>query len=190
MSTRDRLLDSAFELVIGQGWSRVTMGRLASLAGVSRQTVYNELGTRDQLGQALVVRETDRFLELVAEQLVAHGPDMAAGIAAAARVALQHGADNELVRAVVSPGPGHDQALLHLLTARSEPVLQRAVRMITAFGDEAWSEVGLPRRELHQLLDAVTRLTLSHVVQPQWPPAEAAEVIGRLVRGALVAAPA
>ncbi len=187
-STRDRLLDVASTIVTTDGWSHVTMGRVAALVGVSRQTVYNELGTKDGLAEALVARETDRFLELVGEQLLAHGADMVAGITAAVRVALEHGADNQLIAAVVGAGHGRDDGLLPLLTTRPEPVLARAVWTLTAFGDANWAHLGLPATELHQLLDAVVRLTLSHLVQPQWPPEQVAELIGRLAAGACRAA--
>lgn len=45
------------------------MAEAASAAGVSRQTLYNEFGTRDELGQALVIRESDRFLDAVEEAI-------------------------------------------------------------------------------------------------------------------------
>ena len=39
------------------GWGALTMGKLADLVGVSRQTVYNELGGKPQLAEAMVMRE-------------------------------------------------------------------------------------------------------------------------------------
>lgn len=187
VSTRDRLLDGAYHLITTQGWSSVTMGRVATQVGVSRQTVYNELGTKDGLAEALVVRETDRFLMLVAAELLQHGPDMVGGITAATRVALEHGETNQLIHAIV--GTGHGAAgsggLLPLLTTDPEPVLERAVRMVCGFADEAWAGAGLEPTELHELLDGVVRLVLSHVVQPVWTPQRAAELVGRLVSGAL-----
>lgn len=185
-STRDRLLDGAAHLVTTQGWSSVTMGGVATLVGVSRQTVYNELGTKDGLAEALVVRETDRFLALVAEQLVAHGTDVVAGITAAARVALEHAQSNELIQAIVGAGNSADGGgLLPLLTTRPEPVLERAVQMLSGFADEVWADVGLDREQRHDLADSVARLVLSHLVQPLWTPQRSAAVIGSLVRGAL-----
>ena len=38
------------------------MARLADEVGVSRQTVYNEIGTKSDLAEAVVLRELDRFL--------------------------------------------------------------------------------------------------------------------------------
>lgn len=186
-STRERLLDGAYHLVTTQGWSSVTMGRVATLVGVSRQTVYNELGTKDGLAVALVVRETDRFLTLVAEKLREHGSDMVTGITAAAQVALEHGQTNELIHAIV--GAGHSATaggLLPLLT--TEPVLERVVRMMSDFADEVWGEVGLSSPALHELMDSVVRLVLSHLVQPRWTPQRAALIVGRLVQGVLAEA--
>lgn len=187
-STRDRVLDGAFELVTTLGWSNVTMGRVATLVGVSRQTVYNELGTKDGLAEALVVRETDRFLLLVAAELVEHGADIVGGITAATQVALEHGATNELIHAIVGAGHGSGSSgLLPLLTTDPEPVLERAVRMLAGFADEVWTDVGLDREQRHDLADSVVRLVLSHLVQPVWTPERSAAVIGTLVRGLLAA---
>ena len=185
-STRERLLDCAYHLITTQGWSSVTMGRVAALVGVSRQTVYNELGTKYGLAEALVVRETDRFLALVAEKLLEHGSDMVSGITAAAEVALEHGQTNDLIHTIV--GPGHSTTsggLLSLITTDTEPVLERAVRMMCDFADEVWGGTGLSSTALHELMDAVVRLVLSHLVQPRWTPQRAALAVGALVHGVL-----
>ena len=59
---RDRLCDAATTVIAEEGWARVTMARLADEVGVSRQTVYNEIGTKSDLAEAVVLRELDRFL--------------------------------------------------------------------------------------------------------------------------------
>src|ERR687898_1804425 len=59
---RDRLCDAAVHVLTTEGWGRVTMARLADEVGVSRQTVYNEIGTKSDLAEAVVLRELDRFL--------------------------------------------------------------------------------------------------------------------------------
>ena len=38
------------------------MAEVARAAGVSRQTLYKEFGTRQEFAQAFVLREADRFL--------------------------------------------------------------------------------------------------------------------------------
>ena len=42
---RERVIDAgASALTTEDGWAQVTMARLADVVGVSRQTVYNEIG--------------------------------------------------------------------------------------------------------------------------------------------------
>ena len=61
-TTRERVVDAAVRLTAQIGWSQVTMARLAQEVGVSRQTVYNEVGTKPGLAEAMILRELDRFL--------------------------------------------------------------------------------------------------------------------------------
>ena len=62
---RDRLLDAGRDQLRDRPWARVTMAEIATAAGVSRQTLYNEFGSRDEFGRALVIREGSRFLDAV-----------------------------------------------------------------------------------------------------------------------------
>ena len=62
---RERLLDATTAIVVSDGWSSVTMSRLAAAVQISRQSVYNELVSKDKLAVALVTRESDRFLAAV-----------------------------------------------------------------------------------------------------------------------------
>ena len=71
---RERVVDAAVRLTGEVGWSQVTMARLAEVVGVSRQTVYNEVGTKQALAEAMVLAELDRFLERVNAGFDAH-PD-------------------------------------------------------------------------------------------------------------------
>ena len=71
---RDRVVDAAIRVTTERGWAKVTMSRLADDVGVSRQTVYNEVGSKNDLAEAMVdeeveVREVhgaERCVELVA----------------------------------------------------------------------------------------------------------------------------
>src|SRR3954467_12669000 len=102
LSTRDALLDAAYDAAVSGDWARTRMVDVARAAGVSRQTLYNEFGTKDALAQALTLRETDRFLDAVDAALVGHTGTPAEAIGVAVAESLRLAADNPLVKAVLT----------------------------------------------------------------------------------------
>lgn len=86
-AARESLLDAAYTALANRAWAAVRMVDVAAAAGVSRQTLYNEFGSKEGLARALVRRETDNYLAGVARAL-ARGGAPAAGTRgdAAARV--------------------------------------------------------------------------------------------------------
>ena len=54
---REQVLDAAYQLVAADGWSVLRMAGIARAAGISRQTLYNEFGSKEAIGKALVQRE-------------------------------------------------------------------------------------------------------------------------------------
>ena len=81
-SIRDRLLDAAYDAAVTTGWAAARMADIAAAAGVSRQTLYDQFGSRDALAQALAMRELERFL-IGTEQAMDAEDDLVAGIEAA-----------------------------------------------------------------------------------------------------------
>ena len=170
---RDRLLDAAADITCDTGWSDVTMVKLAARVGVSRQTVYNEVGSKPELGLALVMRELERFLAVVNEELDAHD-DVVDGIGAAAEHLLRMAAENRLLHAVLSSAHGGVNELLPLLTTQSDPIIEAATALIAERIPSRYPDLGLGESELAIAIDAIVRLVLSHIMQPGKPPAEAA----------------
>ena len=82
---RQRLVAAAVEMTLAHGWAQVTMARLAAEVGVSRQTVYNEIGTKPALAEAMILAELDRFLSVVTAAFDRHPTDLVAAIEEAAR---------------------------------------------------------------------------------------------------------
>ena len=182
----ERLLDAAYELVTADGWDRVRITHIASKAGVSRQTVYTEYGSRDAIGQALVLREVERFLLGIQESLDRNRADgMEAAIKAGVLFTLELAADNPLLKSVLTSTRGGDDDLLAHLTTRSEPLLHTAAGMLDGYAADAWPEVDALSRGL--AIEAVVRLTISHLVQPVAAAEETASRIGiiadRITRG-------
>ena len=75
---RETVLDAVGELLAERSWPEVTMAQVAERAGVTRQTLYNSFGSRDELAQAYVMREAERFLSRSARRSGPQAPTPAA----------------------------------------------------------------------------------------------------------------
>ena len=174
-SLRARIVDAAVALTTEVGWSRVTMAHLADHVGVSRQTVYNEVGTKPGLAEAMILHELDRFLGVVNDAFDTHPGDLVAAIRAASRGVLQLAQDNPLLHAVVSATHGADTELLPLLTTHAESLLAAAKVVIRDRIDPY--ALSLDEAHLDAAIDMVVRVVLSHVMQPSASPAETSDDI-------------
>ncbi|MEV4922322.1 TetR/AcrR family transcriptional regulator [Streptomyces roseoverticillatus] len=203
-AARELLLDAAFAALRTRPWNGVRMVDVAAAAGVSRQTLYNEFGSKDGLARALVRREAEAFLAGVERALAASPatavpaaePDAGARCAAAACWILRTARANPLVRAALTGCRGErlPAAAAPVLPAprgpfaravpRSAPgaapladaIRDRAVRAVSGTAGERAPEVTL------WACEAAVRLTLSYVVAPGASDEEAAAQVARLVR--------
>lgn len=57
------------------------MGRVAEQVGISRQSLYKEIGSKAALGEAVIAREAEQLLAGVIGQLRAHGGNCAPTVA-------------------------------------------------------------------------------------------------------------
>ena len=182
-SVRVRLVDAASAMTTESGWASITMAKLADRVGVSRQTVYNEIGTKNALAEAMILTELERFLAAVTAAFDAHPDDLVAAIDDAARSVLEMAQDNELLRAVVSATHGADTELLPLLTTHSAVLLD--VAKVVVRERVAGYDLGLEEDRLDAAIDMVVRVVLSHVMQPSSTPAETAAGLAWLARRVL-----
>ena len=174
---REAILAATVDMTVTSGWSSVTMARLADAVGVSRQTVYNEVGSKPELAQAVVLDELARFLAVVDDAFTTH-VDVGTAVEAAVRGVLERAAGNPLLAAIVAGTHGADTDLLPLLTTSSAPLLDtaRAVvreRLAPHAPDEAALEVAT---------DVLVRVTLSHVMAPSGTPSATGRALGDAVR--------
>ena len=172
---RERIVEAAVALTTEVGWARVTMGTIADRVGVSRQTVYNEVGTKPGLAEAMILHELDRFLGVVSEAFDHHPDDLVAAIREASRGVLVLAQDNLLLHAVVSATHGADTELLPLLTTHAESLLA-AAKIVVADRIEPY-ELRMDDEHLEAAIDMVVRVVLSHVMQPSGPPEQTADDI-------------
>jgi AcrR family transcriptional regulator len=184
------VLDATAAITVEHGWGAVTMAKVAGLAGVSRQTVYNEYGVKPALGQAMVLRELDRFLAVVAHELDT-GDDLVSSIRAAAEQTLLMARENPLLHTVLtsahsvsSGGSQADTELLPFLTTDAGPLIAAAKGVIMERLGR-FPDLGFDRDQLDVATDAIVRLVLSQVMQPGGDPRRTADqlawIAGRLL---------
>lgn len=178
---RDRLLDAARDLTINGGWGSVTMAAIAAEVGVSRQTVYNELGAKDRLAEALVLRELERFLEVVRDRVLA-ADDVVTALRDACEGALDFAERNPLVSAALSSLPEGGNELLPLLTTDSARIVETA--KLVVIDSLAVKPFDLPFApdELDRAVEMVIRLVLSALTRPSRTPAQTADDIAWMFR--------
>ncbi|WP_330464018.1 TetR/AcrR family transcriptional regulator [Micromonospora zamorensis] len=175
---RDTIVDAARAQTIAAGWDAVRMGGVATTAGVSRQTVYNEFGNKAGLAEALARREVDRFVGDVRAALLAHGTDVRTGAYAAIAHTLATAADNPLVKAILTSARGGSDELLPYLTTRAEVVLTEASgALIEWAGDHL---PGADQTVLAFAADTIVRLVVSHIVLPRAPIDQTATALADL----------
>jgi AcrR family transcriptional regulator len=104
-TAREALLDAAHAAVSARPWTRVRMVEVAARAGVSRQTLYNEFGSKEGLGTALVRRRVEDCLRGAATAVSRAsrlGADPAACCAAGTTWMLRAAGREPLVRAALT----------------------------------------------------------------------------------------
>jgi AcrR family transcriptional regulator len=175
-STRELLLDAAADAVLAGGWDRARMADVARAAGVSRQTLYYEFGSKDRLAEALAMREAQRYIDGADAAREGHDASPAESVRAAVAFTLREAGGNPLLKAVLTDDAG---GLLPYLTTRAEALHAAAAARSAAHLLTRWPQ--LPADDVRLVADVVTRLTVSHLVLPGARPDEVAADVARLV---------
>ncbi|MFI6942251.1 TetR/AcrR family transcriptional regulator [Streptomyces sp. NPDC050418] len=189
-AARESLLEAASTALRRRPWPTVRMVDVAADAGVSRQTLYNEFGSKDGLARALVRRETDAYLAGADRALTEGGlPSLAEWTVGSART-------NAVIRAVLTgcwsprlPAPG----LAAVPSTSTVPAQRRAdgplptpAELVALVRERAAALRGGPGLAKEEALrtrhecELALRLALSCVLAPAGDGG-----VGRLVREAL-----
>lgn len=180
-SVRVRLLDAAHGVIESSGWSAVTMAGIAHVAGVSRQTVYNEFGTKHGLAEHLALRELERFLTVVRERMQSQN-EIVASIRSACEGVLEMAEQSLLVRTIVGATPSdQDLDFLKIMTTESGGIVEASVSVVEQSINDLYPETPLNAAELSVAVELVIRLVLSAITRPSKSPADAAADIAWIV---------
>ncbi len=168
---RELALDTARGVVLERGWAAVRMGVIATDIGISRQSLHAEFGTKEDLGNALVLREMAEFFDGVGERLAAHPGDLAGAVSDAVEYMLTVARDNPLLETIFTrAAAGGDVSLLSLLTIRGEALLDTATAVVRDWVISQWPSADTA--DVRVMVESVVRLCQSHILTPTRAPAE------------------
>jgi len=157
--TSHRILDAALGEAAAVGLQRITVEEVVRRAGVSRMTAYRRYPRRDDLVEALVRRETQRFLAAVADAIDAvEDPDE--GVAEAFIAAVTFSREHPMLRRAgqLEPAP----------IADSVELLKLGSAFIANYihGEPA----GAPSQQVRWVADIFARLFLTYISMPPEDP--------------------
>jgi AcrR family transcriptional regulator len=171
---RDSIVAAVDGLVRSRGWSATTMSDVAEAAGISRQTVYNEFGSRQALVEAYVLREVEALVAAVEEAVRGSHGDAHRAIHVSFGLFLKLASDEPLVQVIVA-GAEADE-LIGLLTGLGRQV---AIDRIGKLIIEVWPQITVTDAEL--LAESMARLAISHALLPTSDPEETAAAVTRMI---------
>lgn len=174
---RDSVLDAMRELLQTRDWSAITLSDVARAAGVSRQTIYNEFGSRQGLAQGYALRLADRLVDLVDEAISSNVGDIYAAFLQGFRVFFAESAADPLVISLLSGVAKPD--LLQIITTDSAPIITRCSQRLTASFMHSW--VTASEQDAGILARAIVRLAMSYVSMPPEADHDVAADLARLI---------
>lgn len=170
---RDTVVGAVEELVRTRGWAATTMADVAAAAGVSRQTLYNEFGSRQALVEAYVTREIDSLVTQVTDTVRENADDAHRALRTAFDLFLKLASDEPVVQLIVNDAEGGE--LHRLLTGLGQALASERVATLIA---EVWPQVSRPDAAL--LAETLVRLAISHALLPTRDPAATARDVQRM----------
>jgi len=172
---RSTLFDAARHELARRRWNEVTMADIAAAAGVSRQRIYKEFGSRDQFARALVLHEGDRFVAAVEGAMDSHLDDPHAALLAAFELFLTVAAEDPLLRAAITG----DDEMLPLVTTEGQPLLASSSQRLQSAMVSRWPQ--LAAHDAALLAECLVRLAISYATLPAGPAGVTAASISELL---------
>jgi AcrR family transcriptional regulator len=174
---RDSVLDAMRDLLQTRDWSAITLADVARAAGVSRQTIYNEFGSRQGLAQGYALRLADRLVDLVDDAIYSNVGDIYAAFLQGFRAFFTESAADPLVISLLTGVAKPD--LLQIITTDSAPIITHCSQRLTASFMNSW--IKSSERDAGILARAIVRLAMSYVPMPPEADHDVAADLARLM---------
>lgn len=156
---RETVLGAVDDLVRARGWAATTMADVAAAAGVSRQTLYNEFGSRSALVESYVGREIEALIAEVSAAVREHADDAHAALRTAFELFLRLASDEPVVQLIASDAE-QGELVRMLITLGQSLAEDNVAALIT----DVWPQAGVEDARL--LAGSLVRLAISHALVP------------------------
>ena len=174
---RDCVLEAMREELLTNDWSAITLADVARTAGVSRQSIYNEFGSRQGLAQGYALRLADRLVDAVGGAIEGNIGDVHAAFLSGFRAFFADSASDPLVISLLSGAAKPD--LLQIITIDSGPIITHCSRRLAEAFLDSW--VNADAADAGVLARAIVRLAISYVSMPPEADHDVAADLARLM---------
>jgi AcrR family transcriptional regulator len=165
------------ELLLTRDWSSITLSDVAKAAGISRQTIYNEFGSRHGLAQGYALRLADRLVDQIGGAINDNVGDVYAAFLQGFRDFFTESAADPLVISLLTGTSKPD--LLQIITTDSAPIISRCSARLTESFMNSW--VRASEEDAGVLARAIVRLAMSYVSMPPEADHDVARDLARLM---------
>lgn len=159
---RESVLDALGDLLRQRDWSAVTMSDVSRRAGVSRQTLYNEFGSRQGLAQGYALRLAHRLVDAVGDAIYAHVGDIHGALHSGFSDFFAESAADPMVISLIT-GEAKPE-LMRIVTVDSALIVVPASARLTESFMNSW--VAASEEDAAILARSIVRLAISYVSMP------------------------
>lgn len=174
---RDSILDGMRDLLLARDWSNITLSDVAKAAGISRQTIYNEFGSRQGLAQGYAMRLADRLVDQIHSAINDNVGDVYAAFLQGFRDFFAESASDPLVISLLTGTSKPD--LLQLITTDSAPIINHCSARLAQSFMSSW--VRSSDEDAGVLARAIVRLAMSYISMPPEADHDVARDLARLM---------
>ncbi|CAM3641040.1 TetR family transcriptional regulator [Smaragdicoccus niigatensis] len=168
---RDSVMTAVDELIRRNGWAATSVAAVAAAAGVSRQTIYKEFGSRRSLADAYIVNRLDDLMDAV-DKIMADAPDSETGLRDAFNLFFDM-IDEPLIQIVLTGDMGELVELVRETNARATSRLSNVLKALCPT---------MTDYDAVMFGDSMARIAISHAVVPA---VERNDAINRLIHLAM-----
>ena len=174
---RGSILDGMRDLLLARDWSSITLSDVARAAGISRQTIYNEFGSRQGLAEGYALRLADRLVDTVDDAIQTNVGNVYAAFLEGFRAFFAESASDPLVISLLTGAAKPE--LLQIITTDSAPIISRCSTRLTSTFMHSW--VHASEEDAGVLARAIVRLAMSYVSMPPEADHDVARDLARLM---------